>query len=190
MTPILPDRTAHALRLESDQNKMTVSRFAGFELDELRAELRCPDGEVIRLRPKLFALLSLLVTNARRIVSKQELMQAVWPNVHVSEDSLFQSIHEVRRALGDDDRKLIRLVATRGYLFEADVARAPAEVAAGGSGAGGAASSAVRQTRTKYQKNFRTSRSVAGYRSQLRACQREEISAASPVSRVLQQPDV
>lgn len=104
-------------------------RFAGFELDDQRAELRGPDGEVVRLRPKPFAMLAMFVANAGRVLSKQELMQAVWPNVHVGEDSLFQCIRDIRTALGDNDRNLIKLVSGRGYVFEAEVARPPAEPA-------------------------------------------------------------
>jgi tetratricopeptide (TPR) repeat protein len=48
-------------------------------------------------------------------------MEAVWPDVHVSEDSLFQCIRELRSALGDDNRQLIKAVPGRGYLFEASV---------------------------------------------------------------------
>ena len=77
-----------------------VLRFSGFELDRPRAELRGLDGEVIKLRPKTFAMLSLFAANAGRVLSKQELMDAVWPNVHVGDDSLFQCIKEIRTALG------------------------------------------------------------------------------------------
>ena len=98
-------------------------RFAGFELDEQRAELCGPDGAVIRLRPKPFAMLQVFVANAGRTLSKQELMQAVWPNIHVGEDSLFQCVREIRGALGDDDRQLIKLISGRGYLFESAVVR-------------------------------------------------------------------
>jgi len=111
---------------------VTVLRFAGFELDEFRAELRGADGAPIRLRPKTFAMLGLFVANAGRVLSKQELMQAVWADVHVAEDSLFQCIREIRTALGDDERRLIKLVTGRGYLFDAEVtqvARAPAGAA-------------------------------------------------------------
>jgi DNA-binding winged helix-turn-helix (wHTH) protein len=103
-----------------------VLRFAGFELDRPRAELRGPGGEAIKLRPKTFAMLELFVANAGRVLSKQELMDAVWPNLHVGDDSLFQCIKEIRAALGDERRQLIRLVSGRGYLFEAEVAVEPA----------------------------------------------------------------
>jgi DNA-binding winged helix-turn-helix (wHTH) protein len=91
-----------------------VVRFAGFELDPRRAELRAFHGEVMRLRPKPFAVLQILAANAGRVVSKQELMDAVWPKVHVGEDSLFQCIREIRAALGDDRRQLIKVVSGRG----------------------------------------------------------------------------
>lgn len=105
-------------------------RFAGFELDQRRAELRGPDGEAIRLRPKPFAMLHILAANAGRVVGKQELMDAVWPKVHVGEDSLFQCIREIRAALGDDRRQLIKVVSGRGYLFEAEVSSEPDGLAA------------------------------------------------------------
>jgi DNA-binding winged helix-turn-helix (wHTH) protein/tetratricopeptide (TPR) repeat protein len=98
-----------------------VLRFAGFELDHQRAELRGPDGESVRLRPKPFAMLQVLAANAGQILSKQELMEAVWPDIHVGEDSLFQCIREIRTALGDEDRKIVKLVSGRGYLFDAEM---------------------------------------------------------------------
>ena len=94
-------------------------RFSGFELDAERAELRRPDGETIKLRPKTLEILRLLTTNAGRVLSKQQLMEAVWPNIHVGEDSLFQCIREIRTALGDDRRQVVRVISGRGYLFEA-----------------------------------------------------------------------
>jgi hypothetical protein len=88
-----------------------VLRFAGFELDQQRAELRRPDGCQIKLRPKTLEMLQLFAANTGRVLSKQELMEAVWPNIHVAEDSLFQCIREVRSALGDDRRQMIRVVS-------------------------------------------------------------------------------
>ena len=100
-------------------------RFSGFELDRERAELRGPDGEAIRLRPKALEMLQLFAANAGRVLSKEELMEAVWPNVHVGEDSLFQCIREIRTALGDDRRQTVKLVSGRGYLFAAEVSFEP-----------------------------------------------------------------
>ena len=104
-------------------------RFSGFELDSERAELRTPDGGTIRLRPKTLEILRLLAGNAGRVLSKQQLMEAAWPNVHVGEDSLFQCIHEIRTALGDDKRKMVRVISGRGYLFQAEVTGAPVPAA-------------------------------------------------------------
>jgi DNA-binding winged helix-turn-helix (wHTH) protein/tetratricopeptide (TPR) repeat protein len=99
-------------------------RFAGFELDPRRAELRRPGGEAIKLRPKTFAVLTLFAANPGRVLSKQKLMDAVWPDVHVGDDSLFQCIREVRAALDDEDRAIVKLVSGRGYLFDAEVSTA------------------------------------------------------------------
>jgi DNA-binding winged helix-turn-helix (wHTH) protein/tetratricopeptide (TPR) repeat protein len=108
-----------------------VLRFQGFELDRQRAELRGADGEAIKLRPKTLTMLSLFAANAGRVLSKQELMDAVWPNVHVGDDSLFQCIREIRTALGDERRQMVKLVSGLGYLFEAEVSVAePASAAA------------------------------------------------------------
>src|SRR4051794_10190512 len=101
--------------------RVTVLRFSGFELDSERAELRAPDGGTIRLRPKTLEILRLLAGNAGRVLSKQQLMEAAWPNVHVGEDSLFQCIREIRAALGDDKRQVVRVISGRGYLFQAEV---------------------------------------------------------------------
>lgn len=96
-------------------------RFAGFELDLDRAELRTADGATLKLRPKTFALLHLFATNANRLLTKQELMTSIWPNVHVGDDSLFQCIREIRGALGDKNRQIVKSVSGRGYLFETEV---------------------------------------------------------------------
>ncbi|WP_284266166.1 winged helix-turn-helix domain-containing protein [Bradyrhizobium iriomotense] len=100
-------------------------RFAGFELDQQRAELRGLDGVAIKLRPKTFEMLRLFASSGGRVLSKQELMEAVWPNVHVGEDSLFQCIRELRTALGDERRQLIKLASGGGYLLATEVVAAP-----------------------------------------------------------------
>jgi DNA-binding winged helix-turn-helix (wHTH) protein/Flp pilus assembly protein TadD len=109
--------------------RVTVLRFSGFELDSERAELRAPDGGTIRLRPKTLEILRLLAGSSGRVLSKQQLMEAVWPNVHVGEDSLFQCIREIRAALGDDKREVVRVISGRGYLFQAEVTEVPVPAA-------------------------------------------------------------
>lgn len=102
-----------------------VLRFAGFELDQQRAKLRGADGVVIKLRPKAFEMLRLFATSGGRVLSKQELMETVWPNVHVGEDNLFQCIRELRTALGDEQRQLIKLASGGGYLLTVEVEAEP-----------------------------------------------------------------
>jgi len=79
------------------------------------------DGSEIALRPKTFAVLHCLADNCGRLVSKEELFAAVWPNLVVTDDALVQSVGELRRALGDDGARLIKTIPRRGYRFETDV---------------------------------------------------------------------
>jgi TolB-like protein/DNA-binding winged helix-turn-helix (wHTH) protein/cytochrome c-type biogenesis protein CcmH/NrfG len=95
-------------------------RFDRYVLDLDRGSLLL-DGNEIALRPKTFAVLRYLIENCGRLVSKDELFAAVWPNIAVTDDALVQSIGELRRALGDDGARLIKTIPRRGYRFESDV---------------------------------------------------------------------
>jgi DNA-binding winged helix-turn-helix (wHTH) protein/TolB-like protein len=94
--------------------------FSGFEVDMDRVRV-CRYGEPIALRPKTFALLVHLADRAGTAVGKQELMDAVWPGLVVTDDSLTQAISELRGALDDRDQHLIKTIPKRGYLFDAAV---------------------------------------------------------------------
>jgi formylglycine-generating enzyme required for sulfatase activity/DNA-binding winged helix-turn-helix (wHTH) protein len=94
--------------------------FDSFALDLTRGCLRAGDRD-IKLRPKTFEVLCYLAENSGRLVSKQELYEAVWPNVIVTDDSLVQCIRELRQKLGDDNHRLIKTVSRRGYLLDAAV---------------------------------------------------------------------
>src|SRR5499426_2132120 len=99
--------------------------FDRFSLDFVRGCLRTGDQDV-ELRPKAFEVLKYLAENAGRLVAKQDLYDAIWPNVIVSDDSIAQCIRELRGKLGDDDHSLIKTVSRRGYLLDATVtANAP-----------------------------------------------------------------
>ncbi len=74
-----------------------------------------PEGRPTTLRPQSFAVLRLLIANMGRLVTKDELQNAVWPGIVVTDDSLVQCIGEIRKALGDDARKLVETVPRRGY---------------------------------------------------------------------------
>ena len=80
------------------------------------------DGSEVVLRPKTFAVLRHLVDNCARLVSKDELFAAVWPNLAVTDDALVQSIGELRRAFGTDGPRLIKTMPRRGYRLESEVA--------------------------------------------------------------------
>jgi TolB-like protein len=82
--------------------------------------LRC-DGAVLALRPKTFDVLVYLVQHPGRLVPKAELIDSVWQNVNVTENSLVQCIKEIRQALGDDTQATIETVSKRGYLFASPV---------------------------------------------------------------------
>src|SRR5215470_5041912 len=99
-------------------------RFDRYALDLQRGCLLAGDEE-ITLRPKAFEFLRYLAGNPGRLVSKDELLAAVWPNVVVTEDSLFQCVAELRRALRDHDQQLIKTVQRRGYRFESALSVEP-----------------------------------------------------------------
>lgn len=92
-------------------------RFSSFTLDLERLCLLGPAGQV-DLRRKSFEVLRYLVEHAGRVVSKTEVMSAVWPDVTVGDESLTQCIWEIRRAIGDQDQQIIKTVPRRGYLIE------------------------------------------------------------------------
>lgn len=94
-------------------------RFEGFTLDLGRGALLGPDGAEVPLRPKSFALLRLLVENAGRLLDRDAILEAIWPDVVVTEQSITQCIHDIRTALGDEAQRVVKTVLKRGYLFEA-----------------------------------------------------------------------
>jgi DNA-binding winged helix-turn-helix (wHTH) protein len=93
-------------------------RFGRFLLDPARRQLLADDAEV-RLIPRYFDLLVLLVECRDRAVHRQEIFDRVWADVIVSDGALSQAIRTLRRALGDDPREpqYIRTVSRHGYRF-------------------------------------------------------------------------
>ena len=101
-------------------------QFGEFTLDVARGCV-LKAGEEIKLRPKVYETLKYLVEHSGRLVGKQELMQAVWPDAFVTDDSLVQCTLELRRALDDRSQQLLKTVPRRGYLFTAEVIQRPAK---------------------------------------------------------------
>jgi len=83
-------------------------------------------GQPVHLRAKSFALLLYLASHPGRVIAKAELLDAVWPDVTVTQDSLTQSIRDLRLALGDQGQTLLRTVSRRGYMLVPDAAPLPA----------------------------------------------------------------
>ena len=101
-------------------------RFCGFELDPAERRLS-QAGNSISLTPKVFDTLVVLVRRAGHVMSKEELMQALWPRGYVDESNLTKHIWLIRRALGDgeQDSRFIETVPKVGYRFVAPVSTGP-----------------------------------------------------------------
>src|SRR5450432_2123849 len=105
----------------------TLYRFGQFALDSRKRTVSRADSPV-SLTPKAFDVLLFLAQNPNRLVTKEELLQAVWGDTFVEEGNLTQYISHLRKALGDnsEDTRLIVTIARKGYQFTADVTVAEA----------------------------------------------------------------
>ena len=110
-----------------------VIAFGPYRLDRAGGRL-LRAGENVPLRLKTFAVLEYLATRPGRLVSKDELLDAVWPGTHVTPSVLSGCIREVRRALGDDarDAHFVETAYRRGYRFVASRGSAALPPAASG----------------------------------------------------------
>jgi predicted ATPase len=95
---------------------------AGFQLDDERFTLTGPAGAV-HVEPQVFEVLHHLIVNRDRVVSKEELLDAIWGDRFVSESALTSRIKAARKALGDDGQaqRIIKTIHSRGYQLIADV---------------------------------------------------------------------
>jgi DNA-binding winged helix-turn-helix (wHTH) protein/tetratricopeptide (TPR) repeat protein/type II secretory pathway predicted ATPase ExeA len=103
---------------------LPVLRFGPFQLDLENEQLRQGTGAV-HLRPKSFAVLRYLAEHPGRLITKEILLEAVWPGVVVSESVLAVCVSELRTALGDraQSRRYIETAPRRGYRFIGAIAR-------------------------------------------------------------------
>ena len=97
-----------------------------FELDIERQELR-ESGNIVPVQKKVFQLITFLVENRHRALTKDEIQEAVWPGTIVSETAITRAILMARRALKDDvqDQHLIKTVHGHGYRFVGEVLEQP-----------------------------------------------------------------
>ena len=96
--------------------------FEGFRLDTQPPGL-WRDGELVSVPPKVLEMLILLVQKQGEIVTREELLDTVWPDTHVEEGNIKYTISLLRKALG---KELVQTIPRRGYRFVAKVSAAPA----------------------------------------------------------------
>jgi DNA-binding winged helix-turn-helix (wHTH) protein len=101
-------------------------RFGPFELDADKLELR-RHGARLAVEPQVVSLMLLLVDNRHRLVTRDEIIQAVWNGRIVSEAALSSRIKSARQALDDDgqQQRMIRTIHGKGFRFVHDIEVAP-----------------------------------------------------------------
>jgi DNA-binding winged helix-turn-helix (wHTH) protein/tetratricopeptide (TPR) repeat protein len=99
-----------------------IYAFEGYEVDTQLYELR-RDGERVPLEPQVFDVLLYLLRNRDRVVTREELLENVWPDRIVTESSLSSRLMAARKAVGDTgrDQRVIRTIHGRGFRFVAVV---------------------------------------------------------------------
>lgn len=100
--------------------------FEGYALDGDRRELR-RGAELIALEPQVFDLLVFLIENHNRVVSKADIITAIWQGRAISDSTLTSRLNAARRAIGDsgEQQKLIRTVPRKGFRFVAALREQP-----------------------------------------------------------------
>ena len=112
--------------MSSSDRPATKHQFGPFTLDIDRGAL-LRDGVEVPLRPQSFQVLEMLVQRHGTLVTKEALHETVWAGRAVTDDSLTQCLIDIRKALGDSDRTLVRTVPRRGYLFAGEISTGSAE---------------------------------------------------------------
>lgn len=126
----LPYYRLIALLTRSDPESRALSQgifnlpfvFEDYVLDQERRELTLR-GHVVPIGPQVFDLLLQLISHRDRVVSKDDLLKAVWSGRVVSESTITSHINAVRKAIGDtgEEQRLVRTVARKGYRFIGEV---------------------------------------------------------------------
>src|SRR5580658_3935639 len=107
-----------------------MKRFSCFQLDAANESL-WRDAKQLPLAPKPFAVLRYLVENPQRLVTHDELLEALWPETYVQPQVLRTYVLDLRKMLGDDagNARFIETVPKRGYRFIAALAESSQSVA-------------------------------------------------------------
>lgn len=106
--------------MKPSQQTIVIGNHA---VDLSREALIDAGGSIVPLRPRAWMVLRFLALHAGRLVGKNELMDEVWADCEVTEDSLVQAVGDIRRALGDAGRTALRTLPRRGYMLIADEGR-------------------------------------------------------------------
>jgi DNA-binding winged helix-turn-helix (wHTH) protein/TolB-like protein len=118
-------KASHFWRFPDGSMTTEVSKV--FFFDDVEVKLRTGQvfkaGAVVQLEPKAFKLLVFLIQNKDRLVEKDEILEALWKDINVTENVLASAIAKLRRTLGDNSKtaKYIQTFHTRGYRFVANV---------------------------------------------------------------------
>jgi DNA-binding winged helix-turn-helix (wHTH) protein len=109
--------------MDDQSRPRQVYEFGGYRLDPLRRVLLGSDGALVRLKPKAFDVLLYLVEHAGETLDKHSILEAIWSNAVVEENSLNKTVSVVRRVLGETpgEHRFIVTEPGRGYRFVADV---------------------------------------------------------------------
>ena len=103
-----------------------ILAFDDFEIDEQSGDLR-RGGVPVALQPLSLKLLLHLVRNRRRVVSRDELLDALWPGVTVGDAALSSAVRDLRRALGDSgtEPRIVQTLRKRGFLYSGHTTACP-----------------------------------------------------------------
>ena len=103
----------------ADSEMQSAYVFGPFRLHPEKRQLLGPGGKDVPLRGKAFDLLWHLIQHKGQLVTKSELMEALWPDMVVEENNLNQAISALRQSLGDDSKapEFVATIKGRGYQF-------------------------------------------------------------------------
>ena len=94
--------------------------FGGYKYSSSRGDFVSASGKLCQLRRRSFQVFYYLTQHPQKIVSKDELLKAIWGNTIVTDDSLTQCVCEIRKAIQDTDHSILKTIPKRGYILNPD----------------------------------------------------------------------
>lgn len=115
--PELLSRVRVLLKRAESETPSLQYRASGVEIDPSSRRVLA-DGELVELTAKEYELLEFLVTNAGRVISRDEIIEAVWGGQHGADSNVIEVfVHHLRNKIGDRDNRIIQTVRGVGYFF-------------------------------------------------------------------------